>query len=260
LKVVENSLGSCSLRNVPATGIQFCYCERSKTSGKCLDLTSPNEAYSLFSDSASAGDTDPGSEFWSAAPSVLFDRDPYGAPQADLPTEVRSRWTVNDLYLLFRCAYSTLYVRPNPNLSKETNELWNWDVAEVFLGSDFDNIRRYKEFEVSPQGEWVDLDVDLDRTKHEDGWTWSSGCQVSARIDAERKVWFAAIRIPWSAIIPRRPIPGEMFRVNFCRTHGVERRLTIWQPTMRPTFHVPEVFGTLRLTNDDHVAGVEAWT
>ena len=43
----------------------------------------------------------------------------------------------------------------------ETNELWNWDVAEVFIGSDFKNIRRYKEFEVSPQAEWVDLDINL---------------------------------------------------------------------------------------------------
>ena len=48
----------------------------------------------------------------------------------------------------------------------ETNELWNWDVAEVFIGSDFKNIRRYKEFEVSPQAEWVDLDVNLDAPRH----------------------------------------------------------------------------------------------
>ena len=28
-------------------------------------------------------------------------------------------------------------------------------MAEVFLSADFDNIRRYKEFEISPQGEFV---------------------------------------------------------------------------------------------------------
>ena len=48
----------------------------------------------------------------------------------------------------------------------ETNELWNWDVAEVFIGSDFKNIRRYREFEVSPQAEWVDLDLNLDAPRH----------------------------------------------------------------------------------------------
>jgi hypothetical protein len=75
---------------------------------------------------------------------------------------VRSRWTFYNLYLLFTCAYDAnepLNLKPDPDLEKETNELWNWDVVEVFLGADANNIRRYKEFEISPQGEWVDLDV-----------------------------------------------------------------------------------------------------
>jgi hypothetical protein len=45
-----------------------------------------------------------------------------------------------------------LYLKPNPVVARETNELWKWDVAEVFVGSDFQNIRRYKEFEVSAAG------------------------------------------------------------------------------------------------------------
>ena len=57
-------------------------------------------------------------------------------------------------------------------------------MAEVFIGSDFKNIRRYKEFEISPQGEWVDLDINLDAPRHEDGWVWNSGFQASARIDS----------------------------------------------------------------------------
>ena len=56
-------------------------------------------------------------------------------------------------------------------------------MAEVFIGADFTDIRRYKEFEISPQGEWMDLDIDLNKPHHEDGWKWNSGFQVSARID-----------------------------------------------------------------------------
>lgn len=73
-------------------------------------------------------------------------------------------------------------------MSAGTNELWNWNVAEVFIGSDFKNIRRYKEFEISPQGEWVDLEINLDTPHHEDGWVWNSGFTVSARIDPAAKV------------------------------------------------------------------------
>ena len=35
---------------------------------------------------------------------------------------------------------------------------------------------------MSPQGEWVDLDIDLAKPHHEDGWTWNSGFVVAARI------------------------------------------------------------------------------
>jgi len=79
------------------------------------------------------------------------------------------------------------FSKPDPTMSAETNELWKWDVAEVFIGSDFENIRRYREFEISPQGEWVDLDIDLDAPRHEDGWVWNSGFKVSARIDSRNQ-------------------------------------------------------------------------
>jgi len=42
-----------------------------------------------------------------------------------------------NLYFLFTCPYEELHLKPSPNIQKETNELWNWDVAEVFVGSYF---------------------------------------------------------------------------------------------------------------------------
>ncbi len=52
-------------------------------------------------------------------------------------TEVRTRWTAQNLYFLFVCPYEQLNLRPNPKTSTETYGLWNWDVAEVFIGADF---------------------------------------------------------------------------------------------------------------------------
>ena len=71
-------------------------------------------------------------------------------------------------------------------LATGSNQLWNWDVAEAFIGSDFADIKHYKEFEVSPQGEWIDLDVDLHHPHHEEGWRWNSGFEAAARIDPKR--------------------------------------------------------------------------
>ena len=93
-------------------------------------------------------------------------------------------------------------------------------MAEVFIGSDFKNIRRYKEFEISPQGEWIDLDIDLDAPRHEDGWVWNSGFQASARIDPAAKTWYAFMRIPYAAVDTRAAAAGNTLRVNFFRSQG----------------------------------------
>ena len=194
---------------------------------------------------------DPELHFWKEAQAAIAERDPYGAHVPQLRTEIRSRWTQKNLYLLFVCPYEELNLKPAPSRSEETFGLWDWDVAEVFLGTDFSDIRRYKEFEVSPQGEWVDLDIDLSRPHHEDGWTWSSGAEFAAHIDAGAKVWYAAMRIPWVALQAQQPRAGQELRVNFYRTQGpLPRRVQVaWQPTMAPTFHVPERFGTMRLSD-----------
>ena len=210
-------------------------------------MTLTPAARSLFSERESSPDTNPESAFWRSAPKISFSYDTYAKPLCGLETEVRSRWTVDHLYLLFTCAYDTLNLKPSPQTETETNELWNWDVAEVFLGSKFDRIHLYKEFEVSPQGEWVDVDVDLSQPNHEMGWVWSCSFESAARIEAGCRTWYASMRIPFAAIDQRPAVAGNVLRANFCRIQGLDRRLIAWQPTMSPTFHVPAAFGLLVL-------------
>jgi hypothetical protein len=195
--------------------------------------------------------TNPALSFWQDAIPVFLETSALGEPHPRYKTEVRSRWTPAYLYFLFVCPYDVLYLRPNPRTASETYALWNWDVAEVFLGSDFANIRRYREFEISPQGEWIDLDIDLARPHHEDGWVWNSGFNVAARVDPIDKIWYGAMRIPFASIGSRAPAPNETFRINLFRTEGPpsQRIDVVWQPTLSHIFHVPEKFGLLRLSS-----------
>ncbi len=208
---------------------------------------------SAFADQDVVLDTDSRSAFWQSAPSVYAEVDSWGHVAAAYRTQVRSRWTKNNLYLLFACPYEELYLKPSPNSAAETYGLWNWDVAELFIGSDFHNIRRYKEFEVSPQREWVDLDVNLDLPDHTVGWTWNSGFQVAARMDPKAKIWYGAMRIPFAALnthLPTRPpAAGDTFRANLFRSQGPpdHRQSIAWKTPMSDTFHVPEKFGILEL-------------
>jgi len=188
-------------------------------------------------------------EFWRAAPAIYAEVDTGGHVLPEYRTEIRTRWTRENLYFLFICPYKSLYLKPAPDTVHETNELWNWNVAEVFIGSNFKDIKRYKEFEVSPHNEWIDLDIDLNSPHHEDGWLWNSGFEHAARIDNAKHIWYLAMKIPFKAIDSRSPAPGNMFRVNLYRTEGQPHELKeiMWQPVMSNSFHVPERFGLLRL-------------
>ena len=193
--------------------------------------------------------TDAQSAFWRGAKPIYLERDSWGQAVPHLRTKVLSRWTKDNLYILFICPYRKLNLRPNPHPKTETNQLWNWDVAEIFIGWSFHDIFQYKEFEISPQGEWVDLDIDLKRKHESHDWTWNSGFQVTARIDRRKKIWYGAMRIPFAAIDPYTAKAGSLFRVNLFRTEGAapNTKEVVWQPTMSKTFHVPERFGQLKL-------------
>ena len=179
---------------------------------------------STWADSAPPLDTNSTSSFWQGSPPVYMDADTHGNRDPKYRTEIRTRWTKQNLYFLFVCPYEQLYLKPNPNPSAETNQLWNWDVAEIFIGSDFSDIRRYKEFEISPQAEWVDLDIDLDNPQHENGWKWNSRFAVSARIDNAARVWYACyenslLRAGWPSSRGGQPPPHQFVsqsRTAFC--------------------------------------------
>jgi hypothetical protein len=194
-------------------------------------------------------DTNQESPFWQGAIPVYMKTDTHGKSVPRYRTEVRTRWTEQNLYFLFACPYEQLNLKDSPKTSTETNELWNWDVAEVFVGSDFKDINHYKEFEVSPQSEWIDLDIDLHSPHHEEGWTWNSGFEVSARIDRAAHIWYGAMKIPYQAIDARRAASGNLLRINLFRSQGPasDRHQITWKAPMADTFHVPERFGLLEL-------------
>ncbi len=190
---------------------------------------------------------DPSTAQWKKIPPVIMENDAHGKPVPGHRTEVRSRWTDKYLYVLYTCPYEELYLHPNPTQTEETNELWNWDVAEIFIGTNKE-IRRYTEYELSPQGEWVDLDILRDKQPPEHDWKWNSGFKVKSRIDHARKIWYGEMQIPFAALGIEKPAKGTTMRVNLYRVQGPPPRKDLaWRPTNSNSFHVPESFGRLTL-------------
>ncbi|MBO0862265.1 MAG: carbohydrate-binding family 9-like protein, partial [Chloracidobacterium sp.] len=211
---------------------------------------------SFYSTSDFALTADPNSGGWKKINGVIATNGPRGDLTPGHRTEIRSRWTDKNLYLLFICPYEELYSKPDPSTTTETNKLWDWDVAEVFIGSDFQNIKHYYEFQVSPHGEWVDLEIDRSSTPFNHNVEWNSGFEVKARIvpkkdlnGADKSIWYGEMRIPIAKIDKRKPEVGRELRINFYRFQGPppNRKSIAWQPTGADNYHVPEAFGILRM-------------
>lgn len=202
---------------------------------------------SFYSKSDFALTADPNSGQWKAVKGVIATSGPRGDVTPGHRTEIRSRWTDKNLYFLFVCPYEELYTKPNPSTTTETNRLWEWDVAEVFIGSDFQDIKHYTEYQVSPHGEWVDLDIDRKPDPPNHNWQWNSGFEVKARIAADKKIWYGEMRIPIDKFDKRKPQASQELRINFYRLQGPppNRKRIAWQPTNSDSYHVPEAFGRL---------------
>lgn len=203
---------------------------------------------------APALNTDPQSSLWKAAATTAIAKDCGKVlDYPNLKTEVRGFWTDSHLYLLFSCPYEVLNLFLPARHGADRDKLWDRDVVEMFLGDDWRNIRHYREFEIAPTGDWVDLAIDLD---HEgEGEKWNSGWNTSARIDEPGRTWYAAARIPLKSVSASPVTAGTRWRMNLYRIDGrgpdAVRHFMCWQQTCvkdRDPNHVPENFGTLVFT------------
>jgi alpha-galactosidase len=166
-------------------------------------------------------------------------------------TEVRVLWTPSTLYLRFACRYRELFIFDDADANGRRDRLWDRDVAEAFLQPDPSRPRDYKEFEVSPNGFWIDLDIgpDIGPGGGASPRNLQSGMTRSVWLNVERRIWEAELAIPMKALTAKFD-PALEWRANFFRVEsGREPRFySAWRATRtpQPNFHVPEAFGRLQ--------------
>jgi alpha-galactosidase len=182
---------------------------------------------------------------WGKASPIVFCADWQGVnPEPDRETRLRLLWSSKNLYLRFECRYREINVFPDSDANGRRDHLWDRDVAEAFLQPDVSRPLFYKEFEISPNGMWIDLDISPDGLVD-----LKSGLQRSAVLDPEHHTWAAELAIPIHAITMQFD-PHHPWHANFYRVEGQRepRSYLAWNPThtAQPNFHVPEAFGLLR--------------
>jgi hypothetical protein len=157
----------------------------------------------------------PSRQAWEKAPVLQFDRDWRGEnadPQR--ATKVRLLWTPETLFIRFVCRYRNLTVFPDARADGWRNELWDRDVAETFLQPDASDPLIYREFEVSPNGYWIDLAV-----SHGQIGELHSGLRRRVVRDEQAQTWTAELAVPMRCFNAHFD-PHQVWRANFFRIEG----------------------------------------
>ena len=147
--------------------------------------------------------------------------------------QVASLWTPGYLYFAYWCRYQSLNIYAGEDSGKERWELWNRDVVEAFINPQPERFLHYYEFEVAPNNQWVDLEIDLTKTPFGDAG-WDSHFEHATKVDAEHKVWWMEMRVPVKSMMVNAIHPGDEWRLNLYRADGpgddTRRRFMCWSP------------------------------
>lgn len=191
---------------------------------------------------------------WKHAQWVEFDHDASGKSHyPEAATRVASVWTEKYIYFAFSSRYDSLNIYEGEDPKTERWQLWDRDVVEVFLNPQPERVNHYFEFEVAPNNQWIDLEIDKTKQPFNDA-SWNSGFEHATRVDAGHHIWTAEMRIPLASMNVKETHPGMQWRANLFRAAGRgaddQRKFLAWSiiPDAK-TFHVPARFGILKFVN-----------
>jgi cellulose/xylan binding protein with CBM9 domain len=216
-----------------------------------LKYTSHAEIRSKFIPQDFSLDGDLTKPAWKKAAWRRFDHDMSGKVRyRDAETRVGILWSARFVYFAFHCHYTRLNTYEGEDPTKERWELWERDVVEVFANPEPARVNHYYEFEVAPNNQWIDLEIDKDKTPFNDA-KWNSGFEHATRVDPAKHVWTCEMRIPVASMGVERLRAGAVWRANFFRADGrggdSQRRFMSWSAIPEgKSFHVPTRFGRLR--------------
>ena len=183
---------------------------------------------------------------WKQAKDVVIDKY-WSGETAPVGRQFKAKllWSDSALYVLFEANQTEpLIVSDVPNLKSKTRGLWDRDVCEIFIAPDKKEPRKYFEFEIAPNGEWIDLGIYQKPDERITDWNYNSGMKSAAKIEKNRVLM--AIKVEWKAF-GKTPKKGDVWLGNILRCVGKDptRGYLTWQPTLtkEPSFHVPEKFG-----------------
>lgn len=162
-------------------------------------------------------------------------------------TRVRALWSPDALYLLWELEGAGLHTDLSYPVSEERVDLYKEDCVELFLAPNAATRGAYAEIEVGPHGHVFDLWIDRTGKKVKSDAAWSGGLTVGTTRDATARRAVIEVAITNPAIIAAL-VPDARLPIGLYRMEGkAPRQYLAFFPTRtpKPSFHVPDAFGTL---------------
>lgn len=170
-----------------------------------------------------------------------------GQARPELSTPCRALWSQQFLYLTYESPYTRLtdYGPAQPAERIQPGKaLWDKDVVEAFFISDTNRMTSYTEYEWAPNGDSLDLKIDLPKKDFQ----WSSGMESLVRVDSKRGIWTCVARIPLKSLAQSTPEIGTRWRANVYRIDRAHKAFLAMNPTIAGSFHTVDRFGWLEFT------------
>ena len=159
-------------------------------------------------------------------------------------TSLRAWWEPDAWHLRFECEDA----HPWATITERDGPLWAEEVVEVFFDPVGD-LEAYFEIEVNPRNAVCDLILRRTRSGWRKSFDWHCA-ELRTAVQITPGGWNAELQIPFAAVTNDPVAPGTRWRGNFFRIDrpggpGSVPELSAWSPTLRPTFHRPDFFGTI---------------
>jgi uncharacterized protein (DUF362 family) len=184
---------------------------------------------------------------WTAAKPIVFATD-WAGHATKTSTQVRVLWSPKGLYMLWELDGASTFTDQHRPIDTERIDLYEENCVELFLTPDPANRQRYFEIELGPFGHFFDILVDRSKKPRADN-AWSAGLRIGTQRDEAKQhvVIEVAIESPdvLAALVPSAALPLGLYRME---GQGKREYLAAFPTrTPKPSFHVPEAFGTLVL-------------
>jgi len=185
-------------------------------------------------------------EFWEKAQEIAVENY-WSGEKANFGRYAKAKllWSDSAFYVRFEAnQIEPLVVSKTPNLKSKTEGLWDRDVCEIFVAPNPKESNKYFEFEIAPNGEWIDLKIHRMSDERKADLNYQSGMESAAKIEIGKVLM--AMKIEWKAF-GKTPKVKDIWKGNLfrCVGSGETRGYLAWSPTKTetPNFHVPEAFG-----------------